>query len=218
MSGLRIKHLPQKSASVRVNCYLVFDEATGEAAVIDPGGQACTITGALDEYRLYLKYIVLTHGHFDHILCTAQLKSITHALICMSKADEPFVTDSNLNAVNFSKASPVTPFAIDLYLREGDRLYLGRNYLSVIETPGHTPGELSLYTPGHLICGDSLLRGTMGRMDLPGADETLARKSVSEKIFTLPNDTIIHCGHNEPSSVAYEKHHNQIVLAKGSHL
>lgn len=208
MSGLRIQLLPQRSEPVSVNCYLVFDEASGEACVIDPGGQAENICRLLTEQCCFATSIVLTHGHFDHIMCVSNLHRTTGAPICMSAADEAFIRDPALNASDFAGAAPVRPFSIDRYLREGDRINLGRSFLTVLETPGHTPGGLSLYTPGYLICGDTILKGSTGRMDLPGADLDLIRKTIREKIFTLPNDTIILCGHHASTSVGYEKKNN----------
>ena len=211
MSGLRIQVLAQRTVSVGVNCYLVFDEASGEAAVIDPGGQAENVCDMLNDQGCALKYIILTHGHFDHIMCTAELSRRTGAPICMSMADEDFIGDSVLNAADFAKVNPVKPFAVDRYLNEGDRVFLGRSFLTVMETPGHTPGGISLYTPGYLLCGDTILKGTTGRMDLPGADPYLIRKTIQEKIYALPNDTIILCGHNETTTVGYEKKNNDTV-------
>lgn len=211
MSGLRIQALAQRAVSVSVNCYLVFDEASGEAAVIDPGGQAENVCSLLKDQGCSLKYIILTHGHFDHIMCTAELRRRTGAPICMSMADEAFIGDPVLNAADFAKVRPVEAFAVDRYLNEGDRVFLGRSFLAVLETPGHTPGGISLYTPGYLLCGDTILKGTTGRMDLPGADPVLIRKTIREKIYTLPNDTIILCGHNEATTVGYEKKNNDTV-------
>ena len=220
MSGLRIQALAQRSASVSVNCYLVFDEATGEAAVIDPGGQAENVCSLLKAQSCSLKYIILTHGQFDHIMCTAELSRITGAPICMNIADEAFIRDSHLNAADFVKIRPIEPFSIDKYLNEGDRVFLGKSFLTVLETPGHTPGGISLYMPGYLICGDTILRGTTGRMDLPGADPGLIRQTIREKIFALPNDTIIFCGHNASTTVSYEKENNNAAstqaLMKGT--
>ena len=211
MSGLRITPFAQKSAMVSVNSYLVFDEATGEAAVIDPGGVCPNVIALLRQQKLRLKYTVLTHGHFDHIMCAAELKEKTNALICMNAADEAFITDSDLNAANFVGIGPIEPFAIDVYLRDGDRVKLGQSYLTVLETPGHTPGSISLYTPGSLLCGDTILRGTIGRMDLPGADTDEICRSIREKIFTLPGDNVIYCGHNANTTVAYEKENNDTL-------
>ena len=211
MSGLRIQALAQRTVSVSVNCYLVFDEASGESAVVDPGGQVENVCDLLKDQSCSLKYIILTHGHFDHIMCSAELSRRTGAPICMSMADEAFIWDSTLNAADFAKVRPVEPFGIDRYLNEGDRVFLGRSFLTVLETPGHTPGGISLYTPGYLICRDTILRGTTGRMDLPGADPGLIRKTIREKIYTLPNDTIILCGHNAATTVGYEKKNNDTV-------
>ncbi len=211
MSGLRIQLLPQRTEPVSVNCYLVFDEASGEAAVVDPGGQVENVCRLLMEQRCTLAYIILTHGHFDHIMCASELHRLTGAPICMNAGDEAFIWDSSLNASDFAKSAPVEPFKIDIYLREGDRILLGRGYLTVLETPGHTPGGISLYTPGYLICGDTILKGTTGRMDLPGADPDLIRKTICEKIFTLPGDTLLLCGHHASTSVAYEKQNNTSV-------
>lgn len=210
MGRLEITKLVQRSGPVSVNCYFLRDTECPDALVIDPGGEAGNIVERLVSGVMRLKYIVLTHGHFDHIMCTAELRRLTGAQICMSAADEAFICDSKLNAADFAKAAPVELFTIDRYLAEGNTLDIGDVRLQVIETPGHTPGELSLYTPGSLFCGDTILRGTTGRMDLAGADRLLAAESIRRKIFPLPYSTTIYCGHGPESSVAYEKAHNDI--------
>ncbi len=215
MAKIQIQHFVQRSEPVTVNCYLLSDPMSQEALVIDPGGDAGRIVEALNSAGWRLKYIVLTHGHFDHTMCTAELACRTGAQVCMSEKDLRFVYDSNLNAANFAGAAPVAYFPVDIFLRDGDKLPLGQEALAVLETPGHTPGELSLYVPGHLFCGDTILRGTTGRMDLPGADPQLAAQAIAEKIFVLPDDTILHCGHGMCSSIAYERANNNIIIKKG---
>jgi glyoxylase-like metal-dependent hydrolase (beta-lactamase superfamily II) len=199
---------------VRVNGYLLYDPHSREAAIIDPGGEPEYILKELADQNLTLKYILLTHGHFDHISGTQWLREKTGAQICMNPLDERFITDSEWNASDFVKTSPVPVFKIEHNLKDGDELYLGEQKLHILETPGHTPGELSIYIPEHLFCGDTILKGEIGRWDLPGADVPTSIESVRNKIFSLPEETMIHCGHGEDSTVKYEKEHNRIVLAE----
>ena len=208
MTGLNVSRVTMLSGPVRVNTYLVSDGVTGEAMVIDPGGEVLRIAAMLEDRRLHLRWIVVTHGHFDHMLGAAELRRRTGAPICMHPADESFIRNSDYNAANFAGVEPVEPFAIDVPLYEGKILTLGKSELKVLHTPGHTPGEVSLYCPGHLFCGDTILRGTTGRMDLYGADRELCKQSIEDKIFPLPADVILYCGHNEISSVAYERENN----------
>lgn len=203
--------LPIQGERVKVNGYLIWDSSSGEAMVIDPGGQADMIYHTLDRGRLRLKYIVLTHGHFDHIAAVRSLKHFCPAAVCMCPADREFICDSEKNAANFAGASPVESFDIDISLTDGKKLFLGEKYITVMETPGHTPGQISLFFAGHIFCGDTILRGSTGRMDLYGANYTLARKSIIERIFRFPGSTVLHCGHGEDSSVEYERKNSTIL-------
>lgn len=214
MSALRVLPLALRSAAVRVNGFLLWDVPSGAAMVIDPGGQPELILDLLAERGLRLAYIALTHGHFDHILGTAELAKKTGARVCMHRGDLDFITDSRLNVSELCGAGPVTPFAVDLFLTEGLRLPLGGESAEVLETPGHTPGSVSLYAARRVFCGDAVLRGTTGRMDLPLADPVLAAVSVREKLLTLPEDTVVCCGHGQPSTVSYERANNTAASAE----
>ena len=214
MGQLSYLHLIQRSAMVTVNCYIVFDPDTAQTLVIDPGGEPERLCRVLHEHGLTLKYIVLTHGHFDNIMCTAELKRCTGAVVCMNQKDEFFIRDSEYNAVNYSRVDPIEPFEVERYLYDGDIIDLGDKRVKVIATPGHTPGGISLYIPGSLFCGDAVLRGTTGRMDLAGADLQLLIDSISKKIFTLPEDTVIHCGHHECTTVICMSSVIMILCAK----
>lgn len=209
MSGaLRFICLPLTvSGLVRVNSYLIWDEESREALVVDPGDEVYKIAELLSEKKLGLKYIVLTHGHFDHISGTAELKRLSSAAVCMSERERHYIADRRYNAVWLMSLPDVERFEIDIALYDAQQLNLGDELIRVIETPGHTEGHISLYYPGHLFCGDTILRGGTGRMDLPGADHELIERSVRERIYSLPDDTLLHCGHNEVSCVIYEKQH-----------
>lgn len=214
MTGINISQVTMLSSTIRVNTYLVSDGVSGEAMIVDPGGDVPRLLHMLEDRKLRLRWIVVTHGHFDHMVGVAELRKKTGAPVCMDPTDEPFIRNSDINAANFARVPPIVPFPIDFPLTEGTVLPLGKSELTVLQTPGHTPGEISLYTPGHLLCGDTILKGTTGRMDLYGADLDLCRRSIEEKILPLPADTIIYCGHNEQSSVAYEREHNDTAHYK----
>lgn len=209
MNEIIVCHLPLTvGCVVHMNAFLLYDGSTREAMIIDPGGEPDRIYDELLEKQLKLKYIAITHGHFDHIMGVSRLANRTGAHICMSPGDEFFIHDSRLNAVYVRNLPPVDAFHVDFYLRDGDVLKLGENSVKVIETPGHTPGHLSYFIGNHLFSGDTILKGTTGRMDLLGADVPLITKVIEEKIFPLPDSTLIYCGHGEFSTVGYEKLHN----------
>lgn len=208
---LQAYHMPLLVAGVvHMNAGLIYDDLTGEAMLIDPGGEANKIIAVLNDKKLSLKYIAITHGHFDHIMAVSELKAQTGALVCMSAKDACFIKDSRLNAVYVRNLPPVPKFQVDRYLENGETINLGEKKVKVIETPGHTPGHLSYYIPGHLFSGDTILKGTTGRMDLKGADISVIERSICKKLLLFPPETIIHCGHGEATTVSYERKYNDI--------
>ena len=144
------------------NCYIIYDE-TKEAVLIDPGETAFKTLEELKKLELDLKYIVFTHGHFDHTRAYFKIRDeYQNALLAIGKNELCVIKDKSKSFLN-------TPVQInpDIRLSENDEIKAGNFSLSVIETPGHTSGSICLYTKGHLISGDTLFKEGMGRCDLP---------------------------------------------------
>ncbi|MFH1826328.1 MAG: MBL fold metallo-hydrolase [bacterium] len=172
-----------KVGSLQTNCYIVSDESTNEAIVIDPGDEAAKILPNLK--GLKVRYIIITHAHPDHFGALDAVKHATKAKLLMHPADEWF-------------------FKPDQELSEGDEIKFGHIDLHVIHTPGHSPGGICLYTDGHLFSGDTLFSTTYGRIDLPGGSPHQMRESL-KRLAGLPDETIVYPGHDETTTIGLEK-------------
>ncbi|MBW2091553.1 MAG: MBL fold metallo-hydrolase [Deltaproteobacteria bacterium] len=177
------------------NCYVLGDEKSGQGVVIDPGGDAELIAQTLNENGLTLTSIINTHGHWDHTGGNTTLKSLAGGRILMHAAD------SNQG------------FAPDGYLIEGDRIQFGPYELEVLETPGHSPGGISLYLPeaGVVFVGDLLFAGSIGRTDIAGGSFSTLIQAVKDKIFPLPDQTTVLPGHGPMTTVGQEKQFNPFL-------
>jgi glyoxylase-like metal-dependent hydrolase (beta-lactamase superfamily II) len=190
-----------------VCCYLVGCPETKEAVIIDPGGDEDIIVNALEEMELIPKLIVNTHAHPDHTGANRALKQILNIPIAMHEADAgSFLRQANLLLGSMFGITP-SPEP-DILLKDGDKIEFGQLSLKVIHTPGHTPGSICLYYPGHVFTGDTLFVGAVGRTDLPGGDWRTLVKSIKTKLFTLSDDTIVWPGHHygsKPTSTIKEE-------------
>jgi glyoxylase-like metal-dependent hydrolase (beta-lactamase superfamily II) len=196
------------------NCSILGDPATREAMVIDPGDDIDQITAILDRHQLTVKSIVITHAHIDHIGGAQKLRALTGAPVYMNENDSFLADDLEMQAGWLGIETPQNP-GIDTPAREGDVLRAGAIEAQVIHTPGHTPGSISLFIPAEnkLIAGDTLFKGSVGRTDLPGGDFRTIMMSIREKLYTLPETTIVIPGHGEPTDIATEKRSNPFVTA-----
>jgi len=192
-----------------VNSYILFDELSKETAVIDPGGDEQEITEEIDKLGGNLKYIMLTHGHFDHTGGIYGLVKKSGAKLIINKKDEDLV----LGKENvYGPYSPDGSFVkADFYVKEGDEFYLGENKIRAIETPGHTPGGMSYVAEGSLFSGDTLFLLSVGRCDLYGGDYNALISSIKDKLFNLPEDTVVYPGHGPKTLIKNEKRFNQFV-------
>lgn len=203
--------------SLETNCYLVWDLEKGEGVVIDPGADGSRILSEISEHKLVVKAVLLTHAHFDHILACGEMSENTGAAIFVGEEDVSLLKDPGwmrpfIESESRGSAVNVIPEDKIRVLKEGDTVQFGRSSLRVIETPGHTPGSLSYYGEGHLFCGDLLFRGSVGRTDLPGGNEEDLFRSITQKVLTLPDDTLIHPGHDGPTTIGREKQENPYLF------
>lgn len=189
------------------NCYILGDEKTNEGVVIDPGGDFDLIDENIEKLNLKIKYIILTHGHIDHIKALVPLKKKTKAKVLIHKEDLPILSDPTYNLSQFigEDSSFSEP---DLLLKDGDTIEFGKVKLLVLHTPGHTPGSISLYTDNLLFTGDTLFCEGMGRTDLPGASYEKLFSSIKQKLFTKPDDTEVFPGHGPSTTIGWEKKNN----------
>ncbi len=174
------------------NCYCLI--SGNEAAIIDPSADAETILKTLSKKQAELKYILLTHGHFDHMFSMDELRDATGATVLLHERDADFPMDADLNAFAFFFEKSCTWRPADKKLQEGMSLPLGDTALRVIHTPGHTGGSVCFLCDGVLFTGDTLFDGNVGRYDLPGGDREKLRASI-QTLRTLPPTLRIYPGH-----------------------
>lgn len=192
---------------IQANCYVLGDEKTGEAVVIDPGGDTPVIVRALSSRNLKPVAVVATHGHFDHVEGLAGMKRATGAPILVHKGDLPLIQGMTAQGMLFGLQVEAAP-PPDKFVEEGDTIPFGSYALTVVHTPGHSQGSISLCLDRRVFVGDLLFAGSIGRTDLQGGDYDTLIRSVRDKIFTLPDDTVVYPGHGPTTTVAVEKRTN----------
>jgi len=199
------------------NTFVVWDEQSREAAVIDPGMsnevEELEIKSFIEENSLDIKYLINTHCHIDHILGCRFVKEKYNPVYYIPEKDLPLYDNADKQAEMFGVTMGKLP-KIDRYLTEDERIILGSESFSNLFTPGHTPGEFSLYFDESQFCitGDVLFREGIGRTDLYGGDYNTLIKSIKTKLFSLPDDIIIYPGHGDESTIGYEKLHNPFLV------
>ncbi len=177
-----------------VCCYLVSCEETKKGVIIDPGGNEEEILSTCKKEGVSVEYIIGTHGHPDHVCGNAKIKEVTGAPIVMHKADAEFFGREEVKDYFSMLGLPASP-PPDKLVEDKDVIRVGNVSLTVIHTPGHTPGGICLYSKPHLFSGDTLFVGGVGRTDFPGGDTSQLLRSIKEKLLTLPPETVVWPGH-----------------------
>ncbi|NSB16029.1 MBL fold metallo-hydrolase [Clostridium beijerinckii] len=185
------------------NCYLIMDEGTKELAIIDPGGQPNLIEKEISRLDGKPKFILLTHGHMDHVGAVIELMNKLNIPFYISENEEQYMKNDEFVFGSLPKASK--------YLKEGDTVSLGNNIIKVIETAGHTAGGICFLVNDELFTGDTLFQGSIGRSDFPGGNGAQLIKNIKEKLLPLGDSVKVYPGHGPASTIGYEKRNNPFL-------
>jgi hydroxyacylglutathione hydrolase len=204
------------------NCTIIGDGVTREALVIDPGDEVTRILDLIGRHKLTVKAIVSTHAHIDHVGGLSKMHQYTGAPVMMHRDDVPLYQGMDVQAA-FLGVAPPEVGEIDQFLREGDTLQWGSLAADVMHTPGHSPGSISIYLPrdagkiaavGQLFAGDTLFAGSIGRTDLWGGSMEQIMDSLRSKLMQLPDDTVVHPGHGDRTTIGMERESNPFLVGR----
>ena len=192
------------------NCYIVSCPETKKAAVIDPGADGKRLHRWILEKGYQVEYILLTHGHVDHIGAVDDLRELFHAKVGIHEGDADMLTDGRKNLSSyFGPAIEMKP--ADFLLEEGQVLSVGKESITVIATPGHSPGGICFLTSEGLLSGDTLFEGSIGRTDFPGGSHEQLLDEIEKKLLLLSDETRVYPGHGSDTTIGREKRENPFL-------
>ncbi|EFC96946.1 metallo-beta-lactamase domain protein [Hungatella hathewayi DSM 13479] len=198
---------------VGTNCYLVYREDLKRAVIVDPGDNGAHILNTCRECGIIPEAVVLTHGHFDHILAVEEIRrAFKEITVYAAEKEAKLLGDPRLNlTASYGTGVTLSP---DHLVKDGDILELAGFKWQVIETPGHTEGSVCLWIKEEevLISGDTLFAESLGRTDFPTGSSADIIRSIKERLFVLPDDTMVYPGHGEPTTIGHEKTHNPVAF------
>ncbi|UFH54430.1 MBL fold metallo-hydrolase [Spirosoma sp. KNUC1025] len=198
------------------NTYVISDDTTGEAVIIDPGCYEQAEKEALGKFitdnKLTVKYLLLTHAHLDHVFGVAYVKRKFGVKAYLHEFDMVIYNDVPTRCALYGLRG-YEPSEIDAFLNEGDQFRFGNTVLDVIFVPGHAPGHVAFinHAERYVVGGDVLFRGSVGRTDFPYCNHADLMDSIRTKFYTLPDDYVVYPGHMEPTTIGQEKRTNPFV-------
>jgi len=198
--------------SLKANCFILGCEETKEGVVVDPGGDPEKIIAAVDRLGLRITHVINTHGHFDHVGGNGKVLEHTDAEFLIHAEDVRFLSMASNVAVKYGVTAENSPDP-DRLLVDGMIILFGKYQMSVLHTPGHTPGGCCLYiaAEGLVISGDTLFAEGVGRTDFPGGSHKLLIESIRTKLLTLPETTRVYPGHGPSTTIGHEKRNNPFI-------
>lgn len=205
-----MKVVGMQVGSIGTNCYIAYSEATGQAAVIDPGGSADQILAVLRDRKLKVEYIINTHGHADHIMANTKIQQATGAPILIHEQDADMLGSASKNLSGWLDGG-FSCGPAERLLKDGDIITIGDFSLTVIHTPGHTPGGICLLVGNILFSGDTLFAESIGRTDFPGGSHSQLISAIKNKLMLLDDSVTVLPGHGPETSIGWERKMNPFI-------